>query len=135
MPPPDPVPTRVRPSVEASPRASPPDPDSLAPLGCRPPWPEVEEASLPSPDLDPRSPPLLEEIATDPCYHRFGAINFYTLTTRIGLKGLAHYKMIRGLINLLGVLRKEGARCGYQAKSLSDRIEIGIQLSTTIITD
>ena len=47
----------------------------------------------------------------------YGGINPYTLTTRIGPKGLTHYKMIRGLIDLFGVPCKKGKR-GKSSKIL-----------------
>ena len=63
-----------------------------------------------------------------------GGINPYTLKARIGLKGLAHYKIICSLIDLLRVPCKEGTR-GDQTKSLSVRIGIDIQLSMAIVTN
>jgi len=39
-----------------------------------------------------------------------GTINPYTLTARLGPGGLAHHETVRGLIQLLGVLRKETRR-------------------------
>jgi len=59
-----------------------------------------------------------------------GGINPYTLTARLGPRDLAHYKMIRSLIHLLGVLHKETRR-GDQARSWS--VRIGIDM--TIVTD
>jgi len=43
-------------------------------------------------------------------------INPYILMTRLGLKVLAHYKMIHNLIYLLEVVRKE-TQYGDQARS------------------
>ena len=44
-----------------------------------------------------------------------GGINPYTLTARLGPGGLAHHETVRGLTQLLGVLRKE-TRCRDQAE-------------------
>ena len=44
-----------------------------------------------------------------------GGINPYTLTARLGPGGLAHHETVRGLIQLLGVSRKE-TKCKDQAR-------------------
>ena len=53
---------------------------------------------------------------------------------RVGPKVLGHYKTLRGLIDLVRVLHKEGRR-GYQARFFSVGIGIDIQLSMAIITN
>ena len=46
---------------------------------------------------------------------RCGGINPYTITARLGPGGLAHHETVRGLIQLLGVSRKE-TRHGDQVR-------------------
>ena len=71
---------------------------------------------------DRRCQVLLVEEAQDGVLHHntwssgtsCGGINPYTLTARLGLGDLAHHETVQGLIQLLGVSRKE-TRCGDQA--------------------
>jgi len=44
------------------------------------------------------------------CWSYCGGINPYTLTARLGPGELAHHETVRGLIQLLEVLRKETRR-------------------------
>jgi hypothetical protein len=53
-----------------------------------------------------------------------GGINPYTLRARLGPEGLAHQKIARGPVDLLGVHAKKESKLGDQARSWSVRIGI-----------